>query len=383
LNGFETAMERWHDYYVVGGGAAAVLLGLLFVSLSLHLDREASEYDVLFRVGVQTMIDLANALVLSLLMLIPIGDPTVLGVVLLLVSLFGIRDSLRTIARRGRLRGWPHYVSLGCFVALTACAIAFLFGAVGVGLYVTGPSIGLLIIAGTRNTWELLVRAREHDTGRGSTLGRASVSAIASPPITPLLSCVSSVPSREEQKVAQEYEQSKAIEAPPEEVFAWLSDVDNLPDYLPPVVDASAEGPSAEGTPGQRIRTTLEYPGGEGGTFKAEGYLAVDERERRMEWGAEGGRDYSGWLTVANHGEGGSEVVVHLSFGERSVEPEIEDQTPEGEHPLDEGISATLESIRRQIEEGSGKVQTPPPPEGAEPSVEENPAVVDENPPRE
>jgi hypothetical protein len=41
----------------------------------------------------------------------------------------------------------------------------------------------------------------------------------------------------------------------------------------------------------------------------------VDERERRMEWGAEAGRDYSGWLTVANHGEGGSEVVAHLSIG--------------------------------------------------------------------
>jgi hypothetical protein len=183
--------------------------------------------------------------------------------------------------------------------------------------------------------------------------------------------------------VAQEYEQSQAIDATPKEVFAWLSDVDNFPDYLPPVVEASAEGPSTEGIPGQRIRTTLEYPGGEGGTFEAEGYLAVDERERRMEWGAEAGRDYSGWLTVANHGVGGSEVVVHLSFGEHSVEPEIEDQTPVGEHPLAEGISATLESIRRQIEEGSSKVQTPSPPEGAEPLVEENPAVVDENPPRE
>ncbi len=41
----------------------------------------------------------------------------------------------------------------------------------------------------------------------------------------------------------------------------------------------------------------------------------MDERERRMEWGAaEAGRDYSGWLTVVNHGEGGSEVVAHLSF---------------------------------------------------------------------
>ena len=181
--------------------------------------------------------------------------------------------------------------------------------------------------------------------------------------------------------MAQDYEQSQAIDAPPNEIFAWLSEVGNLHKYLPPVVNSSVEGPSAQGSPGQRIRTTLEYPGGEDGTFEAEGYLAVDERERRMEWGAEEGRDYSGWLTVANHGEGGSEVVVHLTFGERSVETEIEDQTPEGENPMAEGISRTLESIRRQIEEGSGKMETPPPPEGAELSLEENPAVVDENPP--
>lgn len=181
--------------------------------------------------------------------------------------------------------------------------------------------------------------------------------------------------------MSQEHEQSQAIDTPPDEVFAWLADVDNLPKYLPPVVASSGQGPSAEGVPGQRIRTTLEYPGGEG-TFDAEGYLATDEQERRMEWGAEAERDYSGWLTVANHGEGGSEVVVHLSFGERSVEPEIEEQSPEGQHPLAEGISATLESIRRQIEEGSGKLEAPPPPEGVDPPSEENPAVVDEDAPQ-
>ena len=186
---------------------------------------------------------------------------------------------------------------------------------------------------------------------------------------------------RRERTVPQEYEQSQAIDAPPEEVFAWLSDVGNLPEYLPPVVDSSVVGPSAEGVPGQRIRTRLEYPGGDGGTFEAEGYLAMDEGKRRMEWGAEAGRDYSGWLTVANHGEGASEVVVHLSFGERSAEPEMQEWAPEGRDPLAEGISATLESIRRQIEEGSGKVETPPP-EGAEPQLEENPAVVEEDPPR-
>jgi hypothetical protein len=181
----------------------------------------------------------------------------------------------------------------------------------------------------------------------------------------------------------QEYEQSQAIDAPPEEVFAWLSDVGNLPKYLPPVVDSSVEGPSAEGVPGQRIRTTLEYPGEGEGTFDAVGYLSVDERERRMEWGAEEGRDYSGWLMVANRGEGGSEVVVHLSFGERSAGPDIEERSPEGSDPLAEGVSATLESIRRQVEEGSGKLETPLPPEGGEFQLEENPAVVDQDPPPE
>jgi uncharacterized protein YndB with AHSA1/START domain len=179
----------------------------------------------------------------------------------------------------------------------------------------------------------------------------------------------------------QEYEQNRTIDAPPEEVFAWLSHVGNLPKYLPPIVDSSVEGPSAEGVPGQRIRTTLEYPGEGGGTFDAEGYLAVDERERRMERGAEEGRDYSGWLTVGNHGEGGSEVVVHLSFGERSAGPEIREQSPEGEEPLSEVISATLESIRRQVEKGSGKVEVPTAPEGAEPQLDENPKVVDQDPP--
>jgi len=113
------------------------------------------------------------------------------------------------------------------------------------------------------------------------------------------------------------------------------------------------------------------------------GYFAVDEGERRMEWGAEAGRDYSGWLTVAERGEGGSEVVVHLSFGERSAGPDIEERSPEGSNPLAEGVSATLESIRRQLEEGSGKVETPAAPEGAELQLEENPAVVDQDPPPE
>ncbi|HZB84376.1 MAG TPA: SRPBCC family protein [Rubrobacteraceae bacterium] len=176
-----------------------------------------------------------------------------------------------------------------------------------------------------------------------------------------------------------EYQRTQTIDASAGEVFAWLSDVNNLPQYLPPVVDASIEGASAEGSPGQRVRATLEYPGG-AGTFDAEGYFAVDDDRRRMEWGAEVQRDYSGWLEVAEDADGHSQVTVHLNFGERSVEPEVREQTLEERDPLAEGIAATLESIRRQIEEGSGKVEPPPPRPGAEPPTGDNPAVVDDNP---
>jgi ribosome-associated toxin RatA of RatAB toxin-antitoxin module len=31
----------------------------------------------------------------------------------------------------------------------------------------------------------------------------------------------------------KEYEKTQTIEASPDEVFAWLSNVDNLPEYLP------------------------------------------------------------------------------------------------------------------------------------------------------
>jgi uncharacterized protein YndB with AHSA1/START domain len=157
----------------------------------------------------------------------------------------------------------------------------------------------------------------------------------------------------------QEYEQSKTISASADEVFGWVSDVNNLPGYLPPIKDASLEGASAQGKPGERVRLWGEIP--DRGEFEGEGYFDVDEEARKMEWGAEVGRDYSGWLTVTESAEGQSEVTVHLSFGPRSVEDEIQEESSEDRDPLEESLGATLESIRRQIEEGAGKIPPPSP----------------------
>ena len=157
----------------------------------------------------------------------------------------------------------------------------------------------------------------------------------------------------------QEYEQSKAVAAPANEVFAWVSDVENLPKYLPPIRDAGIEGSAAAGSPGERVKMTVEIP--DRGEFESEGYFDVNAEARTMRWGAETDRDYSGWLTVAEAGDGQSEVTVHLSFGPRSVEGEIQEDSGDDRDPLEESLEATLESIRRQIEEGSGKLPPPSP----------------------
>ena len=157
----------------------------------------------------------------------------------------------------------------------------------------------------------------------------------------------------------QEYEQSQTIAAPANEVFAWVSDVENLPRYLPPIKDAGIEGPASEGSPGERVKMHVEIPGRR--EFESEGYFDVDAEARTMRWGAETARDYSGRLTVAEAGDGQCEVTVHLSFGPRSVEGEIQADSSDDRNPLEESLGATLESIRRQIEEGSGKLPPPSP----------------------
>lgn len=154
--------------------------------------------------------------------------------------------------------------------------------------------------------------------------------------------------------MSQEYQQRHTVYRPAEEVFDWLSRVENLPHYLPPVKEAWLEGPAAAGKPGQKVKMSVEIPG----RYEAEGegYFNADREARRLEWGAEFRRDYSGWLTVEESGDSESVITAHLSFGPYSVEPEVQEESSEERDPMAEGVSNTLESIRRQLEEGRGKV---------------------------
>lgn len=107
----------------------------------------------------------------------------------------------------------------------------------------------------------------------------------------------------------------------------------------------------------------VEIPqhGGEDG----QGYFRVHKAERRMEWGANMGRDYAGNLTVTPQGADRSAVAVEVTFGPRSVGGQMAQQAGEqqAEDTTEDALGRTLESIRREIEGDGSKLPPNPPPQ--------------------
>ena len=113
-----------------------------------------------------------------------------------------------------------------------------------------------------------------------------------------------------------EHEVSRVLQATPDAVFAVVSDVGRLPEWLPTV---------------ERART---LPDGEvevvGDAYESEGFWRPRPDQRRVEWstpsrGGEPGR-YAGWLQVEDSAAGGTEVVAHLSFLAEEPPPGVEEE---------------------------------------------------------
>ena len=140
-----------------------------------------------------------------------------------------------------------------------------------------------------------------------------------------------------------EFEHSTTIAASPDEVYAFMSKVENLPKYLPTTHAAQPQE-------GERVRVQGEAQGHE---YDADGYFRQDAANHRIEWGADEGY-YSGFLEVTEQGSGSS-MTVHLSFtggppGGQGDAPGEGNAPDEGD--IQEGLVKALESIKNFVEEG-------------------------------
>ncbi|MEU4741902.1 SRPBCC family protein [Actinosynnema sp. NPDC023658] len=99
-----------------------------------------------------------------------------------------------------------------------------------------------------------------------------------------------------------EFEHEQTIPVDARVVFDLARDVTAMQAWLPDGVQVEESGPE---------RVTGRVSVGDD-IDEAEGYLAADAEQRRLEWGDLEDGGYSGWLQVDEDGPGRSRVVLHL-----------------------------------------------------------------------
>jgi carbon monoxide dehydrogenase subunit G len=144
-----------------------------------------------------------------------------------------------------------------------------------------------------------------------------------------------------------EYERTRTIYVPEDDVWAFVSDVGNMPAFVPTVTAAELRPDGTVHVRGQ-IGNRM---------YEDVGRFNVEPARRRTEWGVDE-REYSGWLTVSGS-DGRSQVVAHLSvppFVDPSGRP-ITGELPEDPDQIAEGLEAALDSLRNILEGRDGKAE--------------------------
>jgi hypothetical protein len=120
-----------------------------------------------------------------------------------------------------------------------------------------------------------------------------------------------------------QHEHTEHVAASPDAVYAAISDVSNLPSFVPQMTAARESGTG-------RVEVDARYEGHE---QHGEASFDKDDAARRIEWGAASG--YHGWMQVDEDGDG-SRLTLFLD-------------TP---HPSasDHDVAATLDAIRMLVE---------------------------------
>ncbi len=157
-------LAAWHDFYVIVGGAAAGLTGLMFVVVSLGTWTARSRSHPGFRAFVTpTVVFFASVLVIAAFLTAPWRrvEPIAAGVgagsLGELVYLLVIRGHRQWQSNLDRL-DWFWYVGMPIATyALGVAAAATLLVRPVVGLEVVGGMLVLLLVIGIRNAWDLVV----------------------------------------------------------------------------------------------------------------------------------------------------------------------------------------------------------------------------------
>jgi hypothetical protein len=159
-------LHTWHDFYLLVGTASATLVGLMFVAASIG----AQVFSESNRAGTgafvsPTVVHFSSAFVLCVLGTIPAHTWLTLGALPALVGIAGAVYSANVwmqlfIRRRFTVdvvdRLFYALIPLAAYLVVIAAAVV-LFTRPNVGLELLAAGLLILVIAGLRNAWDMMI----------------------------------------------------------------------------------------------------------------------------------------------------------------------------------------------------------------------------------
>jgi hypothetical protein len=161
------SLIHWHEFYLLLGTAAGTLVGLLFVAATVASGVFSADRQAPLRVFLSaSVVHFGSVLVVSLLILVPLANWMLLGVMVTACGLMGLAYyglALRDAVRDGLFanidledRVWYAAMPVIAYLAETVAGL-MLVSASEVACALLAAATGMLLVVGIHNAWDITV----------------------------------------------------------------------------------------------------------------------------------------------------------------------------------------------------------------------------------
>lgn len=147
---------EWCNFFIMVGGGAAALAGLVFVAISINL--KIITHDVVHKSrAISTLTGFASVFMVCAFALLGNQNYIAFGIEWLLVSVFATYVYFRGIVRAGKVPNWSRVIlATPCYLGQVIGSILLIFG-YGIGVYIASLSMVFLFATLISGSWLLII----------------------------------------------------------------------------------------------------------------------------------------------------------------------------------------------------------------------------------